>query len=87
MDFWHYTNLELSLAFTDNMDQLVGCDVMVEDFLDKHPFANTDAKPRVVTIKESPFTASLTEEAMKKIRYLETEIQEDIGKRGIANLH
>ena len=70
------------------MDRLVGCEAMVEDFLDRHPLANTDAKPRVVTIKESPFTASLlSEEAMNKIRYLETEIQEDIGKRGIANLH
>jgi len=79
---------EMPLAFTDNTDRLVGCDAIVEDFLDKHPFANTDAKPRVVTIKESPFAASLlSEEAMTKIRYLETEIQEDIGKRGIANLH
>lgn len=78
----------MPLAFTDNTDRLVGCDAIVEDFLDKHPFANTDAKPRVVTIKESPFAASLlSEEAMTKIRYLETEIQEDIGKRGIANLH
>lgn len=79
---------ELPLAFTDNTDQLVGCDAIVEDFLEKHPFSNTDDKPRVVTIKESPFTASLlSEEAMDKIRRLETEIQEDIGKRGIANLH
>lgn len=82
------SSTELPLAFTDNTDQLVGCDAIVEDFLNKHPFVNTDAKPRVVTIKESPFTASLlSEEAMNKIRCLETEIQEDIGKRGIANLH
>ena len=83
-----FSSTELSLAFTDNMDKLVSCDAIVEDFLDKHPFANADAKLRVVTIKESPFTASLlTEKAINKIRYLETEIQEDIGKRGIANLH
>lgn len=70
------------------MDRLVGCETMVEDFPDKHLFDKTDAKPRVVTLKETPFTATLlSEEAMNKIRFLETEIQEDIGKRGIANLH
>ena len=82
------SSTELPLAFTDNTGQLVGCDAVVEDYVDKHPFADTDDKPPVVTIKESPFTASLlSEEAMGKIRCLETEIQEDIGKRGIANLH
>ena len=76
------------MAFTDDMDQLVGCETMVDDFLEKDPFAKPDAKPRVVTIKETPFTASLlSEEAMSKIRDLEAEIQQDIGKRGIANLH
>ena len=61
---------------------------MVEDFLNKYPAVNVDSKPRVVTIMETPFTASLlSEEAMSKIRYLEIEIQEDIGKRGVANLH
>ena len=76
------------MAFTDNMDRLVGCETTVEDFLDKHLFDQTDAKPRVVTLKETPFTATLlSEEAMNKIRFLETEIQEDIGERGIANLH
>lgn len=70
------------------MDRLVGCETTVEDFLDKHLFDKTDAKPRVVTLKETPFTATLlSEDAMNKIRFLETEIQEDIGERGIANLH
>ena len=82
------SSTELPLAFTDNTDQLVCCEAIVEDLLEKHPFVNTDAKPRVVIIKESPFTASLlSEEALSKIRCLETEIQEDIGERGIANLH
>lgn len=47
-----------------------------------------DTKPRVVVIKEVPFTASvLSENAAMKISSLETEIQEDIGERGIAKLH
>ena len=76
------------MAFTDNMDRLVGYETTVEDFLDKHLFDQTAAKLRVVTLKETPFTATLlSEEAMNKIRFLETEIQEDIGERGIANLH
>lgn len=47
-----------------------------------------DTKPRVVAIKDVPFTASvLSENAAMKISSLETEIQEDIGKRDIAKLH
>lgn len=78
----------LPLAFTDDMEQLVVCDTTVEEFLAKHPSVNSDAKPRVVTIQENPFIASLlSENATSKIRCLETEIQEDIGQRGVAKLH
>ena len=78
----------LPLAFIEDAERPVECDTMVDEFLEKSLSGDTDAQPRVVTIKENPFTASLlSEKAMRKIRCLETEIQEDIGKRGIANLH
>lgn len=78
----------LPLAFTDDAARPVECDTMVDEFPKKNLSGDTDAQPRVVTIKENPLTASLlSEKAMSKIRRLETEIQEDIGKRGIANLH
>lgn len=94
MDFWYYTILRsffftgLPLAFTDDMEQLVGCDTIVQEFLERNPSVEIDTQPRVVTIKENPFTASLlSEKAMNQIRCLETEIQEDIGNRGVAKLH
>ena len=75
----------LELAFIDDMERLFDCETTNEDIIGLLP---EDTKPRVVAIKEMPFVASLlSESAFRKIRSLETEILEDIGKRGIEKLH
>ena len=82
------SSIGLPLAFTDDMEQLVVCETTVEEFLERNLSVHVDAKPRVVKMRDKPFVASLlSENAMNKIRCLETEIQEDIGKRGIGKLH
>ena len=54
----------------------------------KHPPVHVDTKPRVVTLKDKPFTTSLvSESAVVRFRGLEREIRDDIGERGIAELH
>lgn len=64
------------------------CDTTIEEFIQKHPPLDVDTKPRVLTIMEDPFAASvLSENAAERISSLEKEIQEDVGKRGIAKLH
>ena len=64
------------------------CDTTIEEFIHEHPPLDVDSNPRVLTIMEDPFAASiLSENAAKKISSLEKEIQEDVGKRGIAKLH
>lgn len=80
---------DLPLAFTDDTQHLFVCDTTIEEFLPKHPPVDADTtKPRLVTLKEEPFVASvLSEDAASRISCLETEIQEDVGKRGIAQLH
>ena len=78
----------LPLAFTDDMESLFVCDTTIEEFIGKHPPLDVNTKPRVLTIKEDPIVASvLSENAAKRISNLEREIQEDVGQRGIANLH
>ena len=64
------------------------CDTTIEEFIQKHPPLDVDTKPRVLAIMDDPFAASvLSENAAERISSLEEEIQEDVGKRGIANLH
>ena len=78
----------LPLTFTDNMEWLIVCDTTVAEFIVKRPPVPVDTKPRVVTLKDKPFTASLvSESAVLSLRGLEKEIQDDIGERGIAKLH
>ncbi|XP_068729221.1 D-glutamate cyclase, mitochondrial-like isoform X1 [Montipora capricornis] len=75
----------LELAFIDDMERLFDCETTNEDITGLLP---EDTKSRVVTMKEKPFVASLlSESAFRKIRFLETEILEDMGKRGIEKLH
>ena len=78
----------LPLTFTDNMEWLIVCDTTVAEFIVKRPPVPVDTKPRVVTLKDKPFTASLvSESAVIRLRGLEKEIQDDIGESGIAKLH
>ena len=64
------------------------CDTPTEEFLQKHPPIGANTKLKVVTLKEDPFVASLlSENSESRINGLEAAIQEDVGGRGIANLH
>lgn len=70
------------------MDHIFVCDTPTEEFLQKHPPIGADTKLKVVTLKEDPFVASLlSENCESRITDLEAAIQEDVGSRGIANLH
>ena len=63
-------------------------DTPTEEFLQKHPPIGANTKLKVVTLKEDPFVASLlSENSESRINGLEAAIQEDVGGRGIANLH
>lgn len=70
------------------MDCIFVCDTPTEEFLQKHPPIGANTKLKVVTLKEDPFVASLlSENSESRINGLEAAIQEDVGGRGIANLH
>ena len=78
----------LPLTLTDNIERLVVYDTNVAEFRVKHPPVHVDTKSRVVTLKDKPFTASLvSESAVIRFRGFEREIRDDIGERGIAELH
>ena len=78
----------LPLTLTDNIERLIVCDTNVAEFRVKHLPVHVDTKPRVVTLKDKPFTTSLvSESAVVRFRGLEREIRDDIGERGIAELH
>ena len=80
------TGLPLTLA--DNIKRLIVYYTNVAEFRVKHPPVHVDTKPRVVTLKDKPFTASLvSESAVIRFRGIEREIRDDIGERGIAELH
>ena len=78
----------LPLTLTDNIERLIVCDTNVTEFRVKHLPVHVDTNPRVVTLKDKPFIASLvSESAVIRFRGLEREIRDDIGERGIAELH
>ena len=77
----------LPLTLTDNIERLIVCDTNVAEFRVKHPPVHVDTKPRVVTLKDKPFTSLVSESAVIRFRGLEREIRDDIGARGIAELH
>ena len=63
------------------------CDTSVTDYFSSHPPEHGDAVPRVVTIKDEPFTTSLASAAaLETIAELESCIQQDAGGRGIGPL-
>ena len=75
------------MAFTDDMESLFCIDSTIGKITGNVPPCQ-ESKVQVVAIKEEPFIASLlSENALKGIRSLEFEIQEDVGKRGIEKLH
>ena len=75
------------MAFTDDMESLFWVDSTIGKITGNVPPCQ-ESKVQVVAIKEKPFIASLlSESALKSIRSLDSEIQEDVGNRGIEKLH
>lgn len=75
----------MEFVFIDDMERLFDCEIINEDIIG---LLFEDIKLWVVVIKEMFFVVFLFfESVFRKIRFLEIEILEDIGKRGIEKLY
>ena len=78
---------EPPISFSHAPGYMFICDASVPDYFSSHPPEHGDAVPKVVTIKDEPFTTSLASAAaLETIAELESCIQQDAGGRGIGPL-
>ncbi|EDO48570.1 predicted protein, partial [Nematostella vectensis] len=79
---------EPAICFSHSPGCMFISDVMTEDYFKSHKPSFGDDQPKVVTLQEKPYFASIIgTSTLQKINRLEEAIQDDPGMRGIKHLH